>query len=191
LTTCELYRYSPTHGHGSIGHNDIQRITRLCLSLDKHISRTNSKEVPARKRNSHRRAQARLRQRIRNLVDECHKKAALWFLRTFDVVIIPEFNGGAMSRRKGRKIGSKTVRQMLTWSHSRFRQRLTFKAEELGKKVVFVSEAWTSKTCSWCGWVDTKLGGKDMFRCRGCGLVIDRDVNGARGIFLLDGAILL
>ncbi len=109
------------------------------------------------------------------------------------MVIIPEFNGGAMSRRKGRKIGSKTVRQMLTWSHSRFRQRLTFKAEELGKKVVFVSEAWTSKTCSSCGWVDAKLGGRKVFRCRGCGLVIDRDVNGARGIFLRalrDGAIL-
>ena len=29
---------------------------------------------------------------IQNLVDEIHKKAALWLARTFDVIILPTFN---------------------------------------------------------------------------------------------------
>jgi|GraSoiStandDraft_51_1057287.scaffolds.fasta_scaffold647892_2 putative transposase len=73
---------------------------------------------------------------------------------------------------------------MLTWSHGRFLNRLLSKAEELGKKVVIVSEAYTSKTCSACGWINRNLGGQKVFRCRDCKWVVDRDVNGARGIFL-------
>src|SRR5436305_5500118 len=89
------------------------------------------------------RAQARLRLHIQNLINECHKKVALWFLLNFDVIIIPPFNGSAMSHRLNRKINSKTVRK----AHSRFRNCLVFKAEELGKKVIIQNEAYTSKTC--------------------------------------------
>ena len=42
--------------------------------------------------------------------------------------------------------------------------------------------------------VHQKLGGRNVFKCGGCSLKIDRDINGARGIFLralLDGAIFL
>ena len=135
-----------------------------------------------------------MRYRICNLVDECHRKTALWLVQTFDVIIIPKFNGGQMGRRKHRKIGSRTVRKIMTWAHSRFRGRLVSKAEEFGKQVSVVSEAYTSKTCSRCGWVHQRLGGRKVFRCGRCALEIDRDVNGARGIFLralLDGAIFL
>jgi len=185
-------RYSPTHGCGEIGANDAQKLIRLCLMLDKLVSRTAN--APTRKHNSMRRAQARMQYRICNLVDECHRKTALWLVQTFDVIIIPKFNGGQMGRRKHRKIGSRTVRKMMTWAHSRFRGRLVSKAEEFGKQVSVVSEAYTSKTCSRCGWVHQRLGGRKVFRCRRCALEIDRDVNGARGIFLralLDGAIFL
>ena len=132
-----------------------------------------------------RRAQARAFQHIRDLVDEVHRKTALWLVETFDAIIIPPFNGGEMARKtKRRKIRSKTVRKMMTWAHSRFREKLVSKAEEHGKQVFLVSEAYTSKTCSACGWIDQNLGGKKVFSCRQCGLHVDRDLNGARGIFL-------
>lgn len=121
---------------------------------------------------------------MKNLIDECHKKAALWFLKTFDVIIIPPFNSHMMARKKKRRLNRRTVRKMLTWSHGRFLNRLLSKAEELGKKVVIVSEAYTSKTCSACGWVNQSLGGQKVFRCQNCKWIVDRDVNGARGIFL-------
>jgi len=118
------------------------------------------------------------------LIDECHKKSVLLLLRTFDVVIIPRFNSHAMAGKRKRRLNRRTVRKMMTWSHGRFLDRLVSKAEELGKKVVVVSEAYTSKTCSACGWIDQNLGGRKVFRCQRCGWIVDRDVNGARGIFL-------
>ena len=176
-------RYSPTHRYGAIGENDIQRIIRLLLALDDLISRT-EKEAPARRRGRFRRAQARMRQRIKDLIDECHKKAALWLLKTFDVIIIPRFNSHSMAGKRKRRLNRRTVRKMLTWSHGRFLNRLLSKAEELGKKIIIISEAYTSKTCSACGWVDQNLGGRKVFRCQHCGWMVDRDINGARGIFL-------
>ena len=101
------FRYSPTYGCGEIGAKDAQKLVRLCLALDNLISHT--AKASAQKRNSMRRAQARMCYRIRNLIDECHKKTALWFVRSFDVIIIPKFNGGNMGKRKHQKIGSKTV----------------------------------------------------------------------------------
>src|SRR4051794_5957972 len=132
-----------------------------------------------------RQAQARMRKHVRNLVDEIHKKAVLWLLRTFDVIIIPRFASHSMAGKKNkRRLTRRTVRKMLTWSHGRFLTRLLDKAEEMGKKVVIVSEAYTSKTCSACGWVNQSLGGQNVFRCQNCKWIVDRDVNGARGIFL-------
>ena len=90
-------RYSPTHGCGEIDAKDAEKLVHLGLALDNLISRTS--KAPARKRNSMRHTQARMRCRIRNLVDECYK-SALWLVRTFDDIMLPSFNSGEMCRRK-------------------------------------------------------------------------------------------
>ena len=83
--------------------------------------------------------------------------------------------------RSIRKIRSKTVRSMLSLAHYRFKQCLKFKAWEHGKTVIDVNEAYTSKTCSWNG-VIKQIGGARFIK--DAGIVVDRDYNGARGIFL-------
>ena len=55
---------------------------------------------------------------------------------------------------------------------------------EYGSKVVVVNQAYTSKTCSECGYVKHNLGGSKVFDCDECGGVMYRDVNGAKNIFL-------
>ena len=52
-----------------------------------------------------------------------------------------------------------------------------------GALALDVNEAYTSKTRSWDGAVNTKLGGAKAIR-DDTGFGMDRDVNGARGIFL-------
>ena len=60
---------------------------------------------------------------------------------------------------------------------------LRWKAWQRGALVLDVNEAYTSKTRSWDGAVNTKLGGAKAIRDEN-GFGMDRDVNGARGIFL-------
>jgi len=165
---------------GKIGTGDFSRIQRLCFHLDDLISRTRT-EKDRNRRNRMKKAQARMRWKIRDLIDELHHKAALFFVRNFDVILIPKFETSQMSRRGYRKIRAKSVRSMLTFAHYRFQEFLKFKAWEYDKVVVHVNEAYTSKTCSWNGKIK-KIGGAKFIRDNG--VVVDRDYNGARGIFL-------
>jgi putative transposase len=51
-----------------------------------------------------------------------------------------------MVKKNGRKIKTKTVRSMLSFRNFEFKQRLKWIAKKLGKTVLDVSEAYTSKT---------------------------------------------
>jgi putative transposase len=87
-----------------------------------------------------------------------------------------------MSLNVQRRIASKTVRAMLTFSHYTFKCRLTHLAATFGKTVIDVDEAYMSKTASWTGEIKATLGGAKTITSKG--VTLDRDVNGARGIFL-------
>ena len=130
-----------------------------------------------------RRAAGRMRLRIENLVQELHRKAARFLVDNFDVVLLPTFETSEMVERGRRNIRSRTVRNLLSLAHYRFKLFLMHKADELGAVVLDVSEAYTSKTVSWTGEVLQNLGGSAVIAGQD-GERMDRDYNGARGIYL-------
>jgi len=69
-------------------------------------------------------------------------------------------------------------------SHYRFRQRLQTKCEEYGCQYLEVSEAYTSKTCGMCGYVNYELGRNRIYHCPKCKNDTGRDVNAARNILI-------
>ncbi|CAG8464104.1 4776_t:CDS:2 [Funneliformis mosseae] len=85
-----------------------------------HVTAIDPEVSLAKKRNSIKRAQVRMRKHIQNLVDEVHKKPALWLTKTFDIIVLPRFNITQMSRRQ-KEINSKTFRKMMSWTHAKFR----------------------------------------------------------------------
>ena len=166
---------------GKIGQGDFSRIQRLCRHLDHLISRCTQSRAKPRQRMK--KAASRMRLKIRSLIDELHHKAARFLVDHFDVILLPTFETSQMALKSTRKIKSKSVRNMLSFAHYRFKQFLKHKAFETGKLVLDVSEAYTSKTVSWTGEV-VNVGGAKLIKSKIDGLVMDRDVNGARGIFL-------
>jgi putative transposase len=76
------------------------------------------------------------------------------------------------------------VVKLLTLSHYRFKQFLKHKAFETSKVVLDVNEAYTSKTVSWTDEIISNLGGAKFVKSPSSGKVMNRDLNGARGIFL-------
>ena len=155
-----------------VGEHDFQRIFRYCYSLDKLISRKKKERS-----NKFNKAMQRIRWKVRDLIDEIHNKLALTLCRLFDVVYIPTFETHEMVS----KLKHKTSRAMLGWAHYRFKMKLKSKAEEYSCKVVDCTEEYTSKTCGNCGKISS-IGGKEVWTCKHCGCVHDRDINGARNI---------
>lgn len=167
---------------GELGNEANLVIQKLCFKLDALLSKIS--KAKCRQKRRMRKAANRIRCKIKSLVDELHKKCAKFLVNNFDFILLPTFETSQMSKKAKRRIRSKSVRQMLTLSHYKFKQFLKHKAFEYGKKVFDVNEAYTSKTVSWTGEILPKLGGSKVVRSKIDGRSMPRDLNGARGIFL-------
>ena len=165
---------------GGIAVDDNLIIQRMCFRLDDLISRMS--KAAARKKKSMQVAADRLRRRITNYIDELRHKAARFLCGNFDVILLPTFETSQMVTKAKRRIRSKSVRQMMSFAHFRFKSFLKHKANETGKFVLDVCEAYTSKTVSWTGEI-VNIGSARTIKSED-GRKMDRDVNGARGIFL-------
>lgn len=165
-----------------LGDDANLQIQKLCFKLDKLISKT-SKATNQQKRRF-KKAADRLRAKIQHMVKELHHKTARFLVNNCDVILLPSFESSQMVSKSRRKIRSKSVGQMLTLSHYQFRKHLECKAWESGKVALTnINEAYTSKTVSWTGEV-VKIGGSRVIKSKVDGNRMNRDLNGARGIFL-------
>lgn len=168
------------NGVYKIGHGSFGRIVRLLQHLDNLLSRAS--KTPCRKKKSMLLAASRARRRIRRLVDDMHYQTIGWLFKNFQTVVFPEGDFTSACKRLGRKISRKSVRSLLGWAFARFRDRLIHKAKCLRRNVMIINEAYTSKTANWTGEIVHNLGGRKTITSNGVSL--DRDVNGALGIYL-------
>jgi putative transposase len=138
LTTFDLSGRVHEFGTGSFGC-----VEKLCRRLDDLISRTYTKKPDdgqsflhgKKRRWRMRRAALRMRRRIRDLIDEAHRKITLWLCENHRVILWPLSGVSAMVAKEDlkqhkRRIGSRSVRAMLTWSWYRFQEWLKHKARE-------------------------------------------------------------
>ena len=102
---------------GWVGRGDFGRIQRLCAHLDDVLGQI--AKAKGKRRQRLRKAAARARNRIKNLIDELHHKTARFLVDNFDIILLPTFETKDMVKRGKRKIRSKTAslaREILTLS---------------------------------------------------------------------------
>ena len=167
------------------GAGDIWRVRNLCLSYDALVSKMHRKGVKHKQRYNMKKASLKIQKKIRQRIDDSHRRLAKFLCCNYRAIIIPKFGVSEMVRKKRRNIGSRTARAMCNWSHFRFRQTLIAKSKQyVWCKVLETQEPYTSKTCGQCGKLNQKLGSSKTFVCPSCPYEGDRDVNAARNILL-------
>jgi putative transposase len=125
----------------------------------------------------------KLKSKKDDLISDLHNRLAFELITKYDVIFLPTFETKKMVSKKGeRKIRRITARNMLDLNHYKFKLKIKWYADKYGKHVVDVNESYTSKTKSWNGKIDNKLGSKKIIKSDN--FSVDRDINGARGIFL-------
>ena len=121
--------------------------------------------------------------KIKNLVNDLHWKTITFLRKNFTDVLIPIFETQKMTMKTS--LNKKTKDDLLKLSHYRFRQRLIEKTKEYKNfRVYTINESFTTKTCTNCGYIKNNVGSAKIFNCDKCFIKIDRDINGARNIFL-------
>jgi putative transposase len=153
----------------------LQRQQRALARAQRTLAR---RQPGSRGRDQARQRVARLHARVVNLRRDRLHKLTSRLAREHQTVVVEDLHVAGMlrSRHLARAVADVALAEL--------RRMLVYKTRWYGATLV-VADRWypSSKTCSACGLVKTKLGlAERTFRCEGCGLVIDRDENAARNL---------
>lgn len=159
-----------------------QRLRRLGRALSRRTGP--DRRTGQQPSNRWRRASARLGRahaRIANLRRDGLHKLTTRLAREHGTVVVEDLNVTGMLRNR------RLARHIADASLGELRRQLAYKTEWNGGQLV-VADRWypSSKTCSDCGAVKTKLALSEReYRCQECGMVLDRDLNAARNLAAL------
>ena len=122
---------------------------------------------------------AKIHERIKNQrKDFCHKQAKK-IIDQYQYICIEDLN------IKNMLAGSHFAKSIVDASWNQFRQFLTYKAAEAGRKWGLVNPAYTSQICSRCGHLESKGLTEREHKCSQCGYTAHRDFNAAQNILAL------
>ena len=177
----ELAVCSDGHTYGNINRTDkVRKLEKQKLRKQREISRKylmnkqGDKYVKTKNIEKAELALLKLNHKQSNIRnDNLHKVTTEIVKREPSFIVIEDLNVSGMLKNKHL---AKAVQQQCFYT---FRKVLTYKAERAGIKIILADKFFaSSKTCSHCGTVkrDLKLNDR-TFKCSGCGLEIDRDLN--------------
>jgi putative transposase len=124
---------------------------------------------------------ARIHARVAAIRADALRKATSELAARYETIVCEDLNVSGMTcnRRLARAVSDQ--------GFAAARRMLSYKATWNGGKLI-VADRWfpSSKTCSGCGTVKTKLSlSERSYRCGNCGLILDRDTNAAQNLLHL------
>jgi putative transposase len=144
--------------------------------------------LKARKKRTRKRTLDKIDARKANLINDLHWKTITHLLEHNDVIVYGDIKShDIVSGGRNKTLN----RNMNNLKFFQFKQRLLHKAAERGKRIICITEEYTTKTCSFCGKLNEPKKSK-IYTCNSkeciarCGDVcrIGRDVNAAKNILM-------
>jgi IS605 OrfB family transposase len=100
-----------------------------------------------------------------------------------EAIILERLKGIRYARKRGNGERTATRRRIALWPFRQLQSYIDYKARWAGVPLEYGSPAYTSKTCSVCGYINRKLKVTDRsWLCPRCGAKLDRDPNSAINI---------
>jgi len=127
---------------------------------------------------------ARLQARVAGVRRDALHKATTWIAKAYAGVVVEDLRVKNMTRRcrgQGRAAKAGLNRAILDSGLGQIRALLAYKMPLHGGKLIAVSAAYTSRTCSVCG-ARNDPGASKTYECASCGAILDRDFNAACNI---------
>jgi len=125
-----------------------------------------------------------INRKIKNKIDDLHWKTINYLVKNYKTILLGDMSAKSIVSRNKNIINNIQKVACLRTKYYEFCQRLKFKCELNDVNFSMINEAYTSKTCSNCGYYKDNLGSASVYNCNKCHLNIDRDINGARNIYI-------
>jgi IS605 OrfB family transposase len=109
-------------------------------------------------------------------INHCISKTIVNF--PYDIIALEDLTSIRVQQRKGKDFN----RMLNSWSFYQLAQFLEYKAEAIGKQIVYVDPRFSSQKCSKCGDIRKENRKGSSYRCKGCGFQIHADLNASRNI---------
>jgi len=158
---------------------------------NKQLDKIRSKRARCKKGSRRYKRLSRVYQRVsqkkRNKQQDCLHKASHLIAHTLveRTVVVGELSQRQMVTKEHAARNKHLNRAVYNdWGLYTFVQMLLYKCVLYGKELVILDERDTSKTCSGCGHKQPMPLWKRTYRCKECGLVMDRDENSAVNILM-------
>jgi len=162
----------------NIGINVIKVIETKIKTLNKIKNNPNIKKKIKKKN------EKIINRKIYNKVDDLHWKTIKCITDNFNNVLIGNMSAKQIVKKSNKVLSNDTKTACLRARYYEFRQRLSYKCSLNKVNYVLVDEKYTSKLCSMCGNYNEKLKGEKIYNCKKCNIVMDRDINACRNIFM-------
>lgn len=159
----------------------LRKSERRLKMAQKALSR---KAMGSKRRAKARAKVARLHARVAYQRGDAMHKATTWLASTYSDISVEDLNAAGMVKNH------RLAKAVSDAAFGEFRRQLDYKTARTGA-TLHVIDRWypSSKTCSKCGRVKAKLSlAERTYRCDGCGLVMDRDLNAAVNILVAGSA---
>lgn len=116
---------------------------------------------------------AKLHYKISNIRKDCLHKSTTGIVQKANVIVLENLKVSNMLKN------DKLSRSISDVGFYEFRRQIEYKAKWNNRSVIFADTFYpSSKLCSSCGWRDEELTlNNRVFKCKDCGLEIDRDLN--------------
>jgi putative transposase len=136
-------------------------------------------EKGSKERRKKGKAVAKIHEKIRNQrKDFCHKESRK-IIDQYQYICVEDLNIKKMVE------GSHLAKSITDASWNQFRQFLTYKAAEAGRKLGVVNPAYTTQICNRCQHREKKTLAEREHCCSQCGYTVSRDLNAAQNILAL------
>jgi transposase len=164
---------------GNKGCFEYEHNQKLLKDIDSKIKEKLERKIGIRRR-LRKSILRRLEKRKSNLVDELHWNTIRKLLKENDVLFYGDFKSHEIVKNGNNKTLNRDLNNLKMY---KFKTRLLFKTKELNKLTFVVSEAFTTKTCSFCGEINDPKSSKEYY-CKYCDKTIGRDVNASKNILM-------
>lgn len=171
-----MVAYSPNRVY-KIGTDASDKLYKKAKEVDIILSKI-SKVKNNKEKKSLKRAFYKKIKKIKNMRDDLHWKVINFLTERYNRIILPIFNTSRMVKTLNHLVS----RKIYTLSFFKFKERMIYKCKERNINLLIGTEEYTTKTCTNCGKLNNVSG--RIYKCKNCNLNINRDINGARNIYL-------